>query len=151
MVINTDEPPKRMNPDSRNFILLMSFIVFLLAVVLFRSAVNMVSEEEKIENGTVIHRDSYGVIQEEYQVKNGRLNGYSKNYSQNGKLISLINYTDDQRNGRCYYYDTSGRLKETHDYVMESRHGESSYYFADSTKNYTLIYVNDKFVDTLRK
>lgn len=60
-------------------------------------------------------------------------------YWENGKQKSIINYTDDKKNGACSYFSEDGYLKEQGQYVNDEKEGEWKEY--KFKKNYHKLYL----------
>lgn len=52
-----------------------------------------------------------------YHLKNGKLNGYSRNYYPNGKIDYEVNWKDGKMNGLYKGYYETGELKELIDFI----------------------------------
>lgn len=62
-------------------------------------------------------------IKQEIQYKNGRKNGYAKEYYSNGKLKLLQHFVNDSLNDSCKTYYKNGILESIQTYKNKEKHG----------------------------
>ena len=65
--------------------------------------------------------DEKNIMFEEHYI-NGRLNGYSKTFHENGSLAHLAYYIDGEKHGESKYWFINGRIK----YISNYNHGEAN-------------------------
>lgn len=69
------------------------------------------SGDERVNNGLyVVHYPGTELIQQEVEMKNGKKNGWAKEYYKNGKLKRKQFYVNDTLNDSSLYYHDNGRL-----------------------------------------
>ena len=125
----------------------------ILLLFLFFAVYSDVNSQQNIQNGPVVFYYENGKISSEGFMREGKPDGYWKNYfntgilknegnrknylldsiwkfySEKGKIQKLIRYTEGKKNGFSENYDTSGILFSQDYYIKDSKEGNSYTYF----------------------
>ncbi len=81
-----------------------------------------------------------GSVKHEYEIKDGKLNGFDKTYSENGQLTLLKHYENDRQNGEEQQYDQDGALRVSYNWKNSLKHGMAKWYFSDGKLSNELNY-----------
>jgi len=86
------------------------------------------------ENGTNRQWYANGTLQNETQIKDGKLNGLWIDYYENGKKEQEITYEDDYMNGKCTRWYENGKVKEQGQNVHCREEGLWIFYYENGLK-----------------
>lgn len=75
------------------------------------------------DNGLKKVFDSYGNIESEYTLKDGKINGTAKAYYSNGQIKVVSNFVNGKKQGNFKEYDESGVLTAEYNYVNGEPNG----------------------------
>ena len=96
---------------------------------------NTTIEREYFENGNIKYESSY---------KFGKLNGISRSWTRDGKIISSIEYKNDLLYGKWEtYYPSNGMVKNSINYLNGKKNGKEIWYHQNGQKQSEVYYDND--------
>lgn len=80
------------------------------------------------DNGLKKTFDSYGNLESEFTLKDGKLNGVANAYYSNGQLKVTSNFVNDNKNGNSKEYDELGNLTAEYNYLDGELNGRYKIY-----------------------
>ena len=80
------------------------------------------------DNGLKKNFDSYGNIENEYTLKDGKINGTTKSYYSNGQLKVISNFINGTKQGASKEYDDEGNLTAEYIYLNGEVNGSYKIY-----------------------
>jgi antitoxin component YwqK of YwqJK toxin-antitoxin module len=98
-------------------------------------------------HGKFTEYDEEGIITKEYAMANDLKNGQYKEFQEN-KLVKVVNYKDDIKNGPVitYFYDEETgklRLKEIGEYLEDEQHGTWKVFYCDGVNGDRVMTVDN--------
>jgi antitoxin component YwqK of YwqJK toxin-antitoxin module len=94
-------------------------------------------------NGTSIKYYPHGNVKYTVEVRNGKWNGASKNYNEQGVLVAEGMWKDDKKEGAFSFYDESGVLTSRERYAYDALK-EATFYHTNGKERRTYQYLMDK-------
>jgi antitoxin component YwqK of YwqJK toxin-antitoxin module len=90
------------------------------------------------ENGLKIFYDSLGNKLQEYQLKNGKINGIVKNFFTNGGIKNTITFLNGKKNGVVKEFDEeTGKITNESNYLNDIKNGMAvNYYYVPNNNDY---------------
>jgi len=81
-----------------------------------------------------------GSVKHEYEVKDGKLNGFNKTYFEDGQISQIKNYEDDRLSGAEQQYDEKGVLLTLLNWKDGLKQGSAKWFFNNGNLNNELNY-----------
>jgi len=75
------------------------------------------------DNGLKKTFDSFGNLESEFNLKNGKINGIAKLYYSNGQIKVVSNFLNGKKHGNSKEYDESGDLQAEYNYLNDKPNG----------------------------
>jgi hypothetical protein len=122
------------------------FIVGVLSVI-FCSCGKTVKDKAESVSDTLFIKEYYsdGTIKSVVSAKGELRQGWTRNYSRKGQLISEVFYVDNVRHGPVRnYYATSGKLNSSFQYVNGIKEGDEIWYYESGQKYRVSPFVKGK-------
>jgi antitoxin component YwqK of YwqJK toxin-antitoxin module len=125
-------------------------------------------------NGTSIKYYPHGNVKYTVEMRNGKWNGASKSYNEQGILISEGMYKDDKEEGTFTFYNeqgvltskenytygslkdatfyhANGKVRRTYQYLMDKRSGKSLAYDEEGSVTEESFYIGDKLFGSFKQ
>lgn len=122
----------------------MHYLIFLLLSFSCYKQSKLDNIDSSIQIDIGYHENS--VKSYELSYKYGKLNGVSKNWNDNGNLISIINYKNGLLNGSWKTFYNNGQLKNSVKYIDGKKNGLEVWYYENGKKQSEVLYENNKII-----
>lgn len=102
----------------------MKFNIYQFYFIILLFTLSGCEDPEKVTNGTrVIHYPNTELVMQEVEMKDGKKNGYAKEFYRNGKLKRLQFYLNDTLNDSSIYFHSNGQISNLQFFKNKRKHG----------------------------
>ena len=80
---------------------------------------------------------------------NGKIDGEAKYWSNDGYLINMVNYVNDQFHGEWIDYYKNGKTQHIINYAYGKKDGKEIWYYESGNVKSQVLYDNDKIISDI--